>query len=341
MKSLPAPGVPISEKISWQPIRPSAFALLYSFHTFSATLLSFPSGLLGASLSRSLASVPRSLASWVIFRKLSSLGSTPPPLIRSALATKFSITCFTYKSGSDSTIMGFPPLSFGTSSSNISEVWISATSLKMFISSGRLVNLLNRLLNLNPLPSTVSSSAVVISPKFAAQESKWYIPICSNACFCKYNCITYISHMVLEIGVPVANTIPLPPLSSVIYWHLSCISVAFFAPVPLIPDTLFIFENMDRFLKLWASSTIMESIPNSSNVIKSSFELSSVSSFNCCSNFFFWLSICFTVQRSPFLSFISSIAIVISSICSFIIRCFRSDDIGIFSNCEWDIIMQS
>ena len=44
-----------------------------------------------------------------------------------------------------------------------------------------------------------------------------YIPILSNAAFCKYSCITYISHMVLEIGVPVANTMPLPPLSSVIY----------------------------------------------------------------------------------------------------------------------------
>ena len=56
-----------------------------------ATLLSFPSGLLGASLSISLASVPSNLASWVIFRKLSTLGSTPPPLIRSALTTKSSV----------------------------------------------------------------------------------------------------------------------------------------------------------------------------------------------------------------------------------------------------------
>ena len=36
---------------------------IYSFQTFSATLLSFPSGLFGASLSISLASVPSNLAS--------------------------------------------------------------------------------------------------------------------------------------------------------------------------------------------------------------------------------------------------------------------------------------
>ena len=163
----------MSEKISWQPIWPSAFPFSYSFHTFSATLLSFPSGLFGASLSISLASVPRSLASWVIFRKLSTLGSTPPPLIRSALTTKSSMTCFTYQSGSDSTIIGLPPRRAGTSRSSMSAVCTSATSRKIFISSGRFVNLLNLLLKRNPLPSTVSSSAVVTSPKFAAQESKW------------------------------------------------------------------------------------------------------------------------------------------------------------------------
>jgi len=54
--------------------------------------------------------------------------------------------------------------------------------------------------------------------------------------------------MVLEIGVPVANTTPLPSLISLMYWHFSCISADFFAPVPDIPDTLFIFEKMARFL---------------------------------------------------------------------------------------------
>ena len=151
---------------------PFDFASSYSFQTFSATLFSFPSGLFGASFSRSLASVPRSLASCVILRKLSSDGSTPPFRIRSARFTKSSMTCFTYQSCSDSTITGFPPRTFGTSRSSISDVCTSATSRKMFISSGRFVNLLKRLLKRNPLPSTVSSSAVVISPKFAAQESK-------------------------------------------------------------------------------------------------------------------------------------------------------------------------
>ena len=73
---------------------------------------------------------------------------------------------------SDSTMIGLPPRRAGTSRSSISAVCTSATSRKMFISSGRLVNLLNLLLKRKPLPSTVSSSAVVTSPKLAAHESK-------------------------------------------------------------------------------------------------------------------------------------------------------------------------
>ena len=138
--------------------------------------------------------------------------------------------------------------------------------------------------------------------------------------------------MVLLTGVPVANTIPLPPFSSVIYWHLSCISVDFFAPELLIPATLFIFENMARFLKPCASSTMIESIPSSSKVIRSSFLLSSVSSLICSSNLFFCASICLIVQRSPLFSFISEIAKESSSICWSIILALRSGDIGIFSN---------
>ena len=80
------------------------------------------------------------------------------------------------------------------------------------------------------------------------------------------------------------------------------------APLLLIPDTLFILEKIARFLKLCASSTIIESTPSSSKVIRSSFLLSSDKDFSCSSNFFFSLSICFTVHRSPLRSFISSIA---------------------------------
>ena len=143
--------------------------------------------------------------------------------------------------------------------------------------------------------------------------------------------MTYISHMVLEIGVPVANTIPRFPLISVRYWHLSCISVAFFEPAPEMPATLFIFEKIARFLKLCASSTITESIPSSSKVIRSSFLLSSERFFSCSSSFFFCPSICFTVQRSPFCFFVSSIAQESSVIWLLIICCLRSFEIGIFS----------
>ena len=93
--------------------------------------------------------------------------------------------------------------------------------------------------------------------------------------------------MVLDIGVPVANTMPLPSFISDKYWHLSCISVDFFAPLLLIPDTLFIFEKIARFLKLCASSTMIESTPSSSKVIRSSFLLSSDKDFSCSSSFFF------------------------------------------------------
>ena len=165
-------GVPMSEKISWQPILPSLFPAKYSAATFAATLFSFPSGLFGASSSRSLASVPKSLASPVIFKKLSTLGSTPPPWIFSARFANSSMTCFTYQSGSLSTMIGFPSLDAGTGRFSISEVCTSATSRNEVISSGTFVNLLKRLLNLKPLPSTVSSSAVVTSPKFDAHESK-------------------------------------------------------------------------------------------------------------------------------------------------------------------------
>ena len=50
------------------------------------------------------------------------------------------------------------------------------------------------------------------------------------------------------IGVPVANTIPREPFSSVRYWHFNSMSVHFFAPFAVIPDTLLILEKMAIFL---------------------------------------------------------------------------------------------
>ena len=46
-------------------------------------------------------------------------------------------------------------------------------------------------------------------------------------CLCKYLCIVYISVILFDIGVPVANTTPLsPPCNSLIYSILSSKSLA-------------------------------------------------------------------------------------------------------------------
>ena len=172
VNSLFAPGVPISENTSWHPIFPAFFASMYSLYTFSTTFRSFPAGFSGASGYNNLASVPRSLASCVIFKKLSSDESTPPLRIASALWTNSAMISFWQLSGSDSTMIGFPVFNSGTSRSRRSEVQTSATSRNVVISSGRLTNLLNLLLKRKPLPSTVSSNAVVTSPNVDAHASK-------------------------------------------------------------------------------------------------------------------------------------------------------------------------
>ena len=166
------------------------------------------------------------------------------------------------------------------------------------------------------------------------------MPSCSKVSFCRKLCMTYISHIVLLIGVPVANTMPLPPFNSLMYSHFKNISMALWLPVPVIPET-FILLKMARFLNACASSTIIESMPSSSKVIRSSFLSSEVIFLICSSSRFFCDSICLIVHRSLFCDFISSIAWAISSICFRIIASLRSGEIGIFSNCEWLIMIQS
>ncbi len=86
--------------------------------------------------------------------------------------------------------------------------------------------------------------------------------------------------IVLEIGVPVAKTTPLPLLISLIYSHFKNISIALWLPLPVMPDT-FILLNTARFLNMCASSHMMESMPNSSKVIRSSFRSSSLPFRHC------------------------------------------------------------
>ena len=64
----------------------------------------------------------------------------------------------------------------------------------------------------------------------------------------EYFCMVYISTMLLEMGVPVANTTPLPPVSSSRYRHFIYRSLDFMASVWLMPPTFRIFVNAARFL---------------------------------------------------------------------------------------------
>ena len=50
---------------------------------------------------------------------------------------------------------------------------MSATSLKVFMSSGRLKNFENLVFALKPVPSGANSNAVVVSPKVEAHASKF------------------------------------------------------------------------------------------------------------------------------------------------------------------------
>ena len=78
----------------------------------------------------------------------------------------------------------------------------------MDISSGRLKNLANLVLARYPVPSGVSSIAVVVSPKVDAQQSKWVSFFCCKVLYCKYRMTVYSSVMELLTGVPVAHATP-------------------------------------------------------------------------------------------------------------------------------------
>ena len=90
--------------------------------------------------------------------------------------------------------------------------------------------------------------AVTVSPKVEAQASKWRRSFLRSAPYWRYFCMVYISTMLLEMGVPVANTTPLPPVSSSRYRHFIYRSLDFMASVWLMPPTFRIFVNAARFL---------------------------------------------------------------------------------------------
>ena len=61
--------------------------------------------------------------------------------------------------------------------------------------------------------------------------------------------MTYISVIELEIGVPVAKTMPCPPVTSSRYMHFISISLLFWLSVWEIPATLRILVAIMAFLK--------------------------------------------------------------------------------------------
>ena len=92
-------------------------------------------------------------------------------------------------------------------------------------------------------------------PNIATQLSKNPNPFRSRSPLSKYLCITYISVILFEIGVPVANTTPLPFCIPDKYLHFQSISIDLFDDVVDNPATLDNFVVIIQFLNICASST--------------------------------------------------------------------------------------
>ena len=126
------------------------------------------------------------LPSFVILSILSSVASTVPDLIFSALSPKaFTISCCISLGFTTTFIFS----NSGVGKFNVSAVWISATSLNIDISSGKLWNFANLVFALYPVPSGASSIAVTVSPNVLAQLSKCSKLFSFNPEYCKYLCI--------------------------------------------------------------------------------------------------------------------------------------------------------
>ena len=134
--------------------------------THILTLLCSKSGNSGLTIRWSTASF---LPSVVIFSILSTLGSTEAERTRSARLPHSSTKLRCSSLGFATTVLNS---ALGTGKLSISAVCISAHSLKIFISSGKLKNFANLVFSLYFLPSGASSLAVTVVPKLEAQLSK-------------------------------------------------------------------------------------------------------------------------------------------------------------------------
>ena len=173
---------------------------------------------------------------------------------------------------------------------------------------------------------------VLVSPKCAAQQSKWLQPFSRRVSLCRYRIMVYNSVMELLMGVPVAKITPRPPVFSSRYWHFIYISEDFWASVVEIPATFCIFVYKKRFLYECASSTNSRSTPSCSKVTTSSFFVLERSFSNRDFSPRFVRSMDLTVNRSAPLARSSAMPSSTSAICFSMEACCRSKDMGIFSN---------
>ena len=109
----------------------------------------------------------------------------------------------------------------------------------------------------------------------------------------------YNSVILLETGVPLANTTPRPPVTSSRYRHFINISLLRWASDVDNPATFRIFVYKNRFLYAWLSSTNSRSTPSCSKVITSSFRSVFSSLSNLAWRDFRVFSICLMVNSRP------------------------------------------
>ena len=151
--------------------------------------------------------------------------------------------------------------------SKSSFVLTSATLRNILMRSAMLMKFLTLFTLRNPSPEGLRSMPLPISAKVRIQLSKRSKFFSLSPCISIQRSMVYISAIVLDIGVPVANTTPLPPNVRVSHCVLANISLERLASELARPDTLSIDVAQCRFLNKSASSTNIWSMPSCSNGI--------------------------------------------------------------------------
>ena len=158
--------------------------------------------------------------------------------------------------------------------------------------------------------------------------------------YCRYRIIVCNSAMLLEIGVPVANTTPRPPVNSSRYWHFGKQVAGFLRFVCATPaiSQLCVQKKILKVVRL--SSMKRRSMPNSSKVKHHPLRLSSLRRSSRVPALRV-RSICLTVKARRIPVHKAKRCVVISSIWRWSMAACRSADSGIFSSCECPMITAS